>query len=188
MIGMNPRDLPEGWISKVIIRHLTKDDLPALEWDGEFSHFRRVYADAYYRSLQGLSVLWVADLPSVGLIGQVFIQLSCQRPELADGEQRAYLYSFRIKPAYQSAGLGTRMLSLLEKDLIARGFKSLTLNVAKDNFRAQALYERLDYRVIGHEPGVWSYFDHQGRWQTMVEPAWRMEKILTRESIPAQEK
>lgn len=185
---MNPQSLPEHWISKVLIRHLGEEDLPALEWDGVFSHFRRVYADAYYRALKGLSVLWVADLPAVGIIGQVFIQLSCQRLELADGDQRAYLYSFRIKPAYQNAGLGTRMMRVVEEDLISRGFRAVTLNVAKDNPRARALYERLGYRVIDHEPGIWSYFDHLGQRQTMVEPAWRMQKILARVSAPTQVK
>jgi ribosomal protein S18 acetylase RimI-like enzyme len=62
----------------------------------------------------------------------------------------------------------------------------VTLNVAKDNPRARALYERLGYRVVDQDPGIWSYIDHNGRRQTMIEPAWRMEKTLSRESIPAQ--
>ena len=77
---------------------------PSLEWDGEYAHFRRVYQDAFNRSQRGLSVLWVAELPGSGVIGQVFIQLICDRPELADGTNRAYLYSFRVRPEYRSAG------------------------------------------------------------------------------------
>ena len=130
---MNPQEPPENWSVEVTIRHLQRKDLPALEWDGQYSHFRRVYAEAFERALCGLSVLWVAELDSHGIIAQVFIQLNCRRPELADGDIRAYLYSFRVKPAFQCAGLGTRMLSVVEADLIFRGFKFVTLNVAKDN-------------------------------------------------------
>ena len=86
---MEPHHLPENWVNQTIIRHVLQKDLPALEWGGEFAHFRRVYADAYNRALQGLSVLWLAELQPYGILGQVFIQLTCQRPELADGCERA---------------------------------------------------------------------------------------------------
>lgn len=183
---MTSLDLPENWPAAAVIRPLQRSDLPALEWDGQYSHFRRVYAEAYERSLLGLSLIWVAELPPHGLIAQVFIQLNCQRPELADGSLRAYLYSFRVKPPFQNAGLGTRMMAVVEQDLIERGYRVVTLNVAKDNPRARALYERLGYRVVDQDPGIWTYIDHNGRRQTMIEPAWRMEKTLSRVSISTQ--
>lgn len=167
-----------GWLERVTIRQAVQADLVGLEWDGEFAHFRRVYADAYHRMQHGLSVIWVADLLNEGIIGQVFIQLHCDRPELADGSRRAYLYSFRVRPEYRSAGLGSRMMAVVEQDLIQRGFKSVTLNVAKDNPRAQQLYERTGYKRVAHEPGLWSYPDEKGVWHNVVEPAWRMEKCL----------
>lgn len=181
---MHIQNLPEDWVSQVKIRHVLQKDLAALEWGGQYTHFRRVYADAYQRALAGLTVMWLAELMPYGILGQVFIQLNCQRPELADGRERAYMYSFRVQPPYQGAGLGTRMVHIVEDDLTERGFKTLTLNVAKDNPRARALYERLGYHVVDQEPGVWTYTDHLGRKRTQVEPAWRMEKILVRESMP----
>lgn len=165
------------WMEQVTVRLAGQDDLPGLEWDGEFTHFRRVYSDAYQRMLRGLSLIWVADL-SGRIIGQVFIQLNCDRPELADGSQRAYLYSFRVRPEYRSAGLGTRIMAVVEEDLIQRGYKYITLNVAKDNPRAQQLYERNGYKRVAHEPGIWSYPDDKGVWHSVVEPAWRMEKCM----------
>jgi ribosomal protein S18 acetylase RimI-like enzyme len=167
-----------AWLARVQIRQMVEDDLPSLEWDGEFTHFRRVYADAFNRFQRGLSVLWVADLPGVGIIGQVFIQLICDRPELADGSNRAYLYSFRVRPEYRSAGLGTRIMQVVFDDLRRRGFRSLTLNVAKDNPRARNLYERNHFRIVAHEPGRWTFQDEKGAWQTVEEPAWRMERRL----------
>jgi ribosomal protein S18 acetylase RimI-like enzyme len=171
-------DIPPQWVSQVQIRPATLADLPGLEWDGEYSHFRRVYADAYQRMVDGKSVLWVADLPGTGIIGQVFIQLNCDRGELADGLDRAYFYSFRIRPAYRRAGLGTRIMQVVEKDLIQRGFRTVTLNVAKDNFDAQRLYLRHGYRIVAPEPGIWNYPDQYGIWHRVEEPAWRMEKEL----------
>ena len=48
------------------------------------------------------------------------------------------------------------MMHVFEEDLRQRGFKSLTLNVAKDNPRAIELYRRNGYRIMAHEPGKWS--------------------------------
>ncbi len=169
---------PNGWIRNVVIRQMQESDLPALEWEGEYTHFRRMYADAFKRQQRGFSILWVADLPGFGIIGQVFIQLICDRHELADGLYRAYLYSFRIKPPFRSAGLGGRMLAVLETDLKQRHYHQITLNVAKTNTRARRMYEAHGFRVVAHEPGCWSYIDHEGNWQHVEEPAWRMEKLI----------
>ncbi len=165
-------------IDQVQIRHVTKKDLLALEWEGEYIHFRRVYADAFERAQNGGSVLWVADLPGFGVIGQVFVQLICDRPELADGHTKAYVYAVRVRPQFRNLGVGTRLMDAAEADLRRRGFQWATLNVARDNPGAQRLYERRGYRVVAPEPGQWSYPDENGIWQSAVEPAWRMEKAL----------
>jgi len=189
------------WVSRVIIRPANESDLPGLEWDGEYAHFRKLYANAYQRCANGTAVLWVAELNgSVEdpgcfsrvedpgcftrvIIGQVFIQFICDRPELADGFQRAYLYSFRIQPQFRRAGLGSRVLQVVEKDLCQRGFRYVTLNVAKTNVDAQRLYFRCNYRIVAHEPGVWSYPDQFGVLHNVEEPAWRMEKNLVKKAI-----
>jgi len=54
---------PSSLLDDVIIRQLNKEDLPALEWEGEFKHFHNLYADTYERMLRGLTVMWVAELP-----------------------------------------------------------------------------------------------------------------------------
>ena len=167
-----------SWPSQVVIRCLEEEDLPNLEWDGEYTHFRRVYAEAYERFVAGLSVLWVAELAGAGIIGQVFIQLICDRLELANGVDRAYLYSFRVRSPYRGSGLGTRILHTVEADLRKREFKTVTLNVARDNRRAIQLYFRQGYHIVAPEPGSWSYQDEKGIWRHVEEPAWRMEKRL----------
>jgi len=176
------------WLDQVTIRQLKSEDLPALEWEGEFTHFRRVYADAYERASSGRSVLWLAEITSPvpipdshmtnNIIGQLFVQLTCDRPELADGVHKGYIYAFRIKPFFRSGGLGSRMLSHAETDLKQRGFSTATLNVAQVNLDARRLYERLGYHVVASDPGRWSYPDDKGYWRFVEEPAWRMIKPL----------
>jgi ribosomal protein S18 acetylase RimI-like enzyme len=167
-----------GWPARLQVRQVKHQDLPALEWDGEYRHFRRLYREIYHSACQGKAVLWVADLAPVGVIGQVFVQLDSARKELADGQTRAYIYGFRVRPSYRSLGIGGQMLQTLEKDLLNRGFRLSTLNVGQQNPGARRFYERFGYRVMAEEPGRWSYLDDQGMRREVHEPAWRMEKSL----------
>jgi len=167
-----------NWASRIAIRPVEKDDLPGLEWNGELIHFRRLFASIFHSMKKGKAIMWAAELEGAGIIGQLFVQFNSARVELADGSTRAYIYGFRIQPEYRGFGLGTRMLVVVEKDLLQRGFRRVTLNVAQENIDAIRLYERLGYRVVALEPGRWSYEDHRGRVQKVNEPSWRMEKIL----------
>jgi ribosomal protein S18 acetylase RimI-like enzyme len=176
------------WLDQVTIRQLKHEDLPSLEWEGEFTHFRRVYTDAFERARSGRSVLWIAEFTGLypipdsrltnNIIGQLFVQLTCDRPELADGIHKGYIYAFRVRPFFRAGGLGTRMLKTAETDLKQRGFTAATLNVAQVNRDARRLYERLGYHVVASDPGRWSYPDEKGYWRFVEEPAWRMEKAL----------
>ncbi|MDO9122059.1 MAG: GNAT family N-acetyltransferase [Anaerolineaceae bacterium] len=162
----------------IIIRPLQNTDLPALEWDGEYLHFRNVFADVYKKVEKGTVKAWVAVSQDGRMIGQVFLQLSSERRELADGWNRGYLYSLRVRKSWQNQGVGSRLMDVVEDDLRKIGFTRVTLNVARDNQGAVRLYSRLGYQIVAEEPGVWSYPDHEGVWRTVTEPSWRMEKRL----------
>lgn len=161
---------------QVIIRHASRQDLPALEWEGVFTHFRHVFTEAYRLKELGEVIIWVADLPEFGLIGQLFIQLYGPNYLQANVGRYAYIYGFRVRPVYRGNGIGSWLLQKAETDLVSRGFEKIALNVARDNKSARRLYERLGYRVVAPEPGIWSYLDDQGRRRFVNEPAWRMEK------------
>ncbi|OGN98784.1 MAG: hypothetical protein A2Z71_00415 [Chloroflexi bacterium RBG_13_50_21] len=165
-------------MNPVSIRQAEKDDLAELEWNGEYKHFRRLYADTYTMAEHGGAVIWIAELNGSGLIGQCFVSLKRNIPELADGLVRAYVYGFRVKPEYRNHGIGTQIMTTIEDDLKKRGFQQITLNVGQNNQNARRFYERLGYIVIGADPGNWSYIDDQGRRIDMHEPAWRMVKDL----------
>ena len=165
-------------MNQVCIRQANKDDLPDLEWNGEYTHFRRLYADTFLMASQGQAILWIAELKSSGLIGQCFVSLKGNRPDLADGITRAYIYGFRIRPEFRNHGIGRMMMHTIEDDLKDRGFRQVTLNVGQDNPDAQRFYDRLGYIVLGSDPGDWSYIDDKGKRRDVHEPAWRMIKDL----------
>jgi ribosomal protein S18 acetylase RimI-like enzyme len=162
----------------VFIRQATRDDLIDLEWEGEYTHFRRLYADTYSLVEQGKAMIWIAEMDGSGLIGQCFVSLKGNRPELADGIIRAYIYGFRVRPEYRDIGIGSRIMHTIEQDLWKRGFKQVTLNVGKDNTNARRFYLRQGYNVVGSDPGRWSYIDDKGKRRVIHEPAWRMLKNL----------
>lgn len=165
-------------LKEIVIRPLTKNDLPALEWDGQYTHFRNLFLDLYKKIEKDMAKAWVAVSRENRMIGQVFLQMTSERLELANGWDRAYLYSLRVRPEYQNLGIGSKLIRVVEGTLLQMGFTQLTLNVARDNQAAIRLYQRLGFKIVADEPGVWSYPDHHGVWRTVSEPSWRMEKQL----------
>ncbi|MCX8062036.1 MAG: GNAT family N-acetyltransferase [Anaerolineales bacterium] len=159
-------------------RLLRSSDLPALEWDGEYLHFRRVYREVYEQSRIGRALPWVIDIPEDGIIGQLFVQLDSQNKSLADGVSRAYLFSFRIKPKHQGQGWGSKLLTHVETYLLERGYCWTTLRVSKTNDLARSFYEHRGYLVVGEDSSEWRYLDHRGIQRVVVDPSYRMEKCL----------
>jgi len=172
--------MPDG--SLILIRQAQRDDLPGMEWDGEYAHFRRLYRQHYENSRSGNTLIWVAENQEGKIIGQVFLLLLSVSREMADGIHRAYMFSFRIRPEYRNNGLGGHVIRFLEEYLLQRGFDTMRINVGRANEQAIKLYEKHGYRIIGSEEGRWRYQDQFGNYQTVNEPAWRMMKKLSLEA------
>jgi ribosomal protein S18 acetylase RimI-like enzyme len=160
------------------IRQVEKEDLPDLEWGGEYAKYRRMYASLYRDTQLGRALMWMIEAQEGEMVGQAFVLLRSSEKAAADGERRAYVFSFRIKPDYRNQGIGTYLMGFIQEDLKKRGYKFITLNVAKENPDALRLYKRLGYKVIGSHPGKWSYTDHEGKTHQVNEPAWRMMKRI----------
>lgn len=167
---------------KILLRLLEEEDLPELEWGGRFSHFRKLYQQHYKNYLAGSTLIWVATDQNDKVIGQVFIMLYAKDKEIADGKQRAYLFSFRIRDEWRGKGIGSFIMQFVEDYLRGKGFSWLRLNVAKDNLKAIELYQHRGYRIMGPDSGTWRYEDNNNKWQTVCEPAWRMIKDLSNDS------
>ncbi len=168
----------EDWIDRVIIRPGRRTDLPQMEWDGEFTHLRKIYANTYERSRAGLARIWVAEIPDQDVIGQVLLQLKSNREDLADGVKHAYLFSFRIKPQFRGQGLGALLLTAAENDVLQKDFAEMTLIVSKENVRAIQFYSRHGYRIFASESGEWMYRDHKNLRHKVIDPGWKMIKFL----------
>ena len=167
--------------SPLIIRAMQAADLPTLEWEGAFTHFRELYKLAYERMQKGNAICWLADIPQQSVVGQVFVLLySRGNRKVADGRRRARIHSFRVRPKFQNGGIGTRLMAHSEGDLQARGFTSVSLMVAKDNLGGLRFYDRIGYETIGEDDGHWNYVDHLGKQKDVYEPSWIMQKSIKR--------
>ncbi len=159
----------------LILRPLVAEDLPKLEWYGQYIHFRRVYKHTFREQSSGKRLMLVADLNHFP-VGQIFLHLNLSYDD--DGLPRGYLYSLRVMDHLQGYGIGTRLIYYAEQTLLEKGFDWALISAAKTNPRARILYERLGYRVYGEDEGRWKYTNHLGQVVQMHEPCWMLEKNL----------
>jgi GNAT superfamily N-acetyltransferase len=159
------------------IRLATPADLEAMEWGGEYSHYRRLFARAMEEAKHGRRVLLLAETEGE-LAGQLFVQLSVRNSFASEGLPSGYLYAFRVKRRFRRQGIGSQLLREAEAQLRSLGYGRAVISVAKSNRSARRLYERHRYQVFTDDPGEWSYVDHQGVVRQVREPAYVMEKWL----------
>jgi ribosomal protein S18 acetylase RimI-like enzyme len=156
------------------IRPVREGDLPALEWDGVYRHYRRVYRQTFDDVRKGRRLMLLA-VTEGEVIGQVFVQL--QGGGFAGGK-RGYVYAFRVKPDWRRRGVGRQLMAEAEAELVRRGFHVAVIAVAQNNPDARRLYERLGYTVYSEDAGIWHYTDADGVRRRVEEPSWLMEKRL----------
>ncbi len=167
----------------VRIRTANESDLPALEWDGEYTHFRRVYRQAMRDAQRDRRLIYLAET-SEEIVGQLFVHLYSSWKSSFGGAKAGYLHSFRVKPEFRGQGIGSRLLETAERALSARAYTRAVISVAKVNRRAQQLYLQRGYSVYSEDPGEWAYVDHRGRLKRVSEPAYVMVKTLRSPDYP----
>ncbi|GMR10161.1 MAG: hypothetical protein BMS9Abin28_0982 [Anaerolineae bacterium] len=159
------------------IRFASAADLKALEWEGEYAHYRRLFKRAIDEARHGRRILLLAEIREQ-VVGQIFVQLTTRATFSTKGASSGYLYAFRVKAPYRNRGVGGQLLQEAEVSLAVRGFRRSVISVSKRNFAARRLYARAGYTVFTEDPGEWSYIDHKGRLREVHEPALVMEKWL----------
>jgi len=164
-------------LQTALIRLLTEQDLPSLEWDGVYRSHRHVFRRTFEEMQQGQKVMLVA-VAGDEMVGQIFVQLESSEARFANGQTRGYLYALRVRPPLQRQGIGTRLIAAGEAELRARGFKTAVISAGKENPGALRLYQRLGYRVFAEDPGIWYFMDVNGNQQCFQEPCWVLEKSL----------
>lgn len=161
---------------EVVLRLAREDDLPKLEWGGEYLHFRRMFQYTFREQRARRRLMLIADFNDFP-IGQVFI-LMREDSFLFSPNQRGYLYSLRVMTAFQGLGIGTQLLLQAEALMRERNIPYSAIAVAKDNERALSLYQRNGYSIYTEDEGRWSYTDHQGQLVHVHEPCWMLEKSI----------
>ncbi|MEP7293265.1 MAG: GNAT family N-acetyltransferase [Chloroflexota bacterium] len=161
----------------VTLRLATYDDLPRLEWYGQYTHFRALFRRTYQEQLQHRRLMLVADCNDFP-IGNLFVQLRGGEQRQTDGRRRAYFYSLRVMEMFQGHGIGTSLIYEAEQLAAEQHFQWATIAAATDNPRARRLYERLGYNVFAQDDGKWSYRDHENRVRYVHEPCWVLEKRI----------
>lgn len=162
----------------VRIRPARESDLPALEWDGVYRHYRRVYRQTFDDVRKGRRLMLLAEADQA-VIGQVFVHLQEGSDWLGAGGKRGYIYAFRVKPEWRRRGIGQQLMAAAEAELLRRGFVKAVIAVAQNNPDARRLYERLGYSLYAEDAGIWHYLDADGVQRRVEEPSWLMEKRLS---------
>ena len=172
---MNPN--PE-WLSTVVIRLWRESDLPALEWDGEYSCYRRVYKNVFQNSFRGITRPFVAETAADGIIGQVILT---ERPPSETYDPNRYTYfltSFRVKPAFRNRGLGSRMLVVCGETARRHKITSIFLNCSRENSAGKHFYLMNGFSVVREELTSWSYVDPAGVLHNQQELSYLMRRII----------
>lgn len=68
---------------------------------------------------------------------------------LEHGGRDAFIDEFYLVPGARNAGVGTKTLTLVEREAAQAGVRTLHLEVLKDNARVRGLYARAGYRDRG---------------------------------------
>jgi len=161
----------------IFFRTARIEDLPKLEWYGQFTHYRNLFRRAYREQLLGTRLMLIADSNNFP-IGHIFLQFVNPDPENHPEMRRAYLYSLRVMEMFRGYGIGTRLIEEAENIIADRDYFMAVIAVSKENYRARRLYERMGYHVFADDLGNWSYTDHEGRIREVQEPCWLLQKEI----------
>ena len=166
----------------VTFRLAQKDDLPRLEWFGQYTHYRNVFQRNFRDQQAGRRFMLLADMNGFP-IGQIFAQLVFPDEGIEPRghyvqQATAYFYSLRVMDMFRGHGLGKRLLQEAEQLGKQAGCVRGSIAAARDNPRARRMYERAGYVVVGEDRGEWSYTDHLGRLRQVREPCFVLEKYL----------
>jgi ribosomal-protein-alanine N-acetyltransferase len=101
-----------------------------------------------------MSLLWVAEVEPAGepakIVGVIVVWLILDE---------AHIATLAVLPEYRDKGFGSGLIVEGMKEAIRKGAHSATLEVRAGNLKAQSLYRRFGYKVVGVRPRY--YRDNQ---------------------------
>jgi ribosomal protein S18 acetylase RimI-like enzyme len=161
-----------------LLRPFEERDAGALEWFGTQTPFRAALERSVRRHRSGLITLLIADVNGFPA-GRMNVKT---RPDLEHDLGRETIYEHMTQLAvfapFQGMGIGTHLIAAAERHLAQHGIETARIGVGKDNSRAQALYERLGYRVFGDALDEYDYRTPEGETVHVRNDIWLLEKRL----------
>ncbi|MDA8124415.1 MAG: GNAT family N-acetyltransferase [Deltaproteobacteria bacterium] len=146
----------------ILIRPWRREDVPAVRrilWESWLATYRAFIPEADLRAYftatyQPESLLRLYELSFVrGLIGEADGEAAgFARTQYQKNENRLYLASLYLLPAFQGRGIGDRLLKAAEAQALALGLDELWVGVMVKNEAAGRWYERRGFRFIREEP------------------------------------
>ncbi len=153
-------------ISKILIRSLQEEDIPAVQEIDRLSFSMPWPANAYQYELKKnpSSMLWVAE--SVELDQETTgceTNQADQIPGLMEHRlvgmivvwfiiDEAHIATIAVHPDYRGRGIAKRLLYTAMQEIIRKGFKIATLEVRANNIHAQNLYRMFGFETVGKRP------------------------------------
>ncbi len=147
---------------EILIRPWRREDFPAVRrilWDSWIAAYGsfipeedlRAYLEATYQ-IASLSRLYDSAFIH-GFIGEANGEaVGFARTQFHKDENRIYLASLYLLPAFQGMGIGGRLLQAAEEKALEYGLTELWVGVMVQNEAAGRWYERRDFRFIREEP------------------------------------
>ncbi|ODQ69389.1 hypothetical protein LIPSTDRAFT_7040 [Lipomyces starkeyi NRRL Y-11557] len=83
------------------------------------------------------------------IVGFALLTRGTSEPCIAHLESTIELQRIYVHPTYHGNGVGKILAKKLEDIAKEQGFKYIWLGVWEENYKAQKVYERLGYRVVG---------------------------------------
>lgn len=136
-----------------IIRPLEAGDAPSIEvffdrLDGEARVFfdtggynRLRFRDYFQGKVENFDCFVATEPGSDRIAGMVFLN---------DADRLVPMLGIGIDPACSGCGLGVQLMEYIHRHARSRGMGGILLNVHYGNTRAQNLYMKMGYELIGH--------------------------------------
>ncbi|MGQ9369625.1 N-acetyltransferase family protein [Azospirillum sp. ST 5-10] len=133
------------------LRRCRAEDLPALEWYGEYTPHRDIIRRAFAMQGKDEGCMIVADVNGFPA-GQAWIDFVRKRRN-----RRATIWAVRVFHLFRRCGLGSRLMRTAERAVLEHGMDEVELGIDRDNIGVLHFYERLGYRPCGTERGSYAY-------------------------------
>ena len=147
---------------EILIRPWRKEDFPEVRrilWESWLTAYRafipeedlRAYFEATYR-IDSLDRLY-ASMHIDGFIGEADGEAAgFARTQFHKNENRLYLASLYLLPAFQGKGIGGALLGAAQEKALAYGLTEIWVGVMVQNEAARGFYERRRFRFVREEP------------------------------------